>query len=121
REGGLTRVTEDDSRTTILAQRGQLAPEKAERIEEAETVGELSYREWEWFDERTDTFLLSPWADTQPTIHYKSRPIKPGDLLVLTTPGVHHNLTRRDMQKSLERNISGNRALGLVLDAQHYG
>jgi PPM family protein phosphatase len=108
REGKLIQITEDDS---ILSATGLSLPEKktlGQKLDDIETqqdLAKLTPQERSYFDNRN--LIDSALGDPQtPNPHIYHVALQEGDRILLTSDGIHDNLSRREIDQIIRSNVA---------------
>lgn len=101
-EGHLTQVSTDDSLVTQAIEQGWINRQQAGKINEATSLKELSTTEKSLFEGRNIITQVMGIGETKLKIGKFG--VKRGDLILLTTDGVHDNLVNKEIGQILKQN-----------------
>lgn len=94
----IQQVTTDDSEISSAVSDGEITPKQAEIIDQATRETQMNEKMRKIFGER---HLTQGLGGGKAVIKTGSFQLKPGDRVVLTSDGIHDNLTKLDMESSL--------------------
>lgn len=98
---GLQRLTVDDGYFEWKIGKGELDAADAQRIEQASSAEQLSEQDREHFAQRNG--ISQDLGEKDITLHVGQIAIRPGDRVLLTTDGIHDNLTDAEIEETARR------------------
>lgn len=101
RDEALRRLTADDGYFEWKIGKGELNAEDAWRIEQSTSAEQLSEQDREHFDQRNK--ISQSLGDKTITLHTGQIAIHAGDRILLTTDGIHDNLTDAEIEETARK------------------
>lgn len=105
RDGTLTRLTQDQNKTWLrLSNNEQQIESIQNEIDNAISLDQLNQWAQEAYRERNIICNQIGYESGKPVLYFQN--VQPGDILLLSTDGVHDNLTTQEIQNIVAQNIS---------------
>ncbi len=115
KDAAIQRLTVDDGYFPWIVNKGELSEQDAWRIDQASSADQLSEADREHFEKRNK--ISQSLGDEPITLHVGQLVLCPGDRILLSTDGIHDNLTDAEIEVVLRTGARTTVAKALVQQA----